>query len=45
MGRASYPRSVRSEPFYLNSEDYRKFVLQQIEEQRELVRDLGLKAN
>jgi tripartite-type tricarboxylate transporter receptor subunit TctC len=33
------------EAFYLNSEDYRKFALQQIEEQRQLVKDLGLKVN
>ena len=37
--------TLDQEPFYLNSEDYRKFALQQIEEQRELVKDLGLKAN
>jgi tripartite-type tricarboxylate transporter receptor subunit TctC len=33
------------EPFYLNSADYRAFALKQIEEQRELVKMLGLKVN
>jgi tripartite-type tricarboxylate transporter receptor subunit TctC len=37
--------TLDQEPFYLNSEDYRKFALQQIEEQRQLVVLLGLKAN
>jgi tripartite-type tricarboxylate transporter receptor subunit TctC len=33
------------EAFYLNSDDYRRFALQQIEEQRELVKALGLRVN
>ncbi len=37
--------TLDQEPFYLSSEDYRKFALQQIEEQRDLVKELGLKAN
>ena len=37
--------TLDQEPFYLNSEDYRKYALQQIEEQRQLVSHLGLKAN
>ena len=37
--------TLDQEPFYLSSENYRTFALQQIEEQRELVKELGLKAN
>jgi tripartite-type tricarboxylate transporter receptor subunit TctC len=37
--------TLDQEPFYLSSEDYRKFAMQQIEEQRDLVKELGLKAN
>lgn len=33
------------ETFYLNSADYRAFALKQIEEQRQLVTELGLKVN
>jgi len=35
--------SLDQELFYLNSEDYRKFALQQIEEAKRFIGELGLK--
>jgi len=35
--------SLDQERFYLSSEDYRKFALQQIEEAKRFIAELGLK--
>ena len=46
LGEPSYAAAMASldqELFYLNSEDYRKFALQQIEEAKRFIGELGLK--
>jgi hypothetical protein len=34
---------IDQEPFYLNTEDYRAFVLRTVPEQQQLMEDLGFK--